>query len=72
MLDLEDTGARMSRIGKSELSHRELLPVEETLRRIEAVTPDDVRAVAVDVLTRPLALGAIGAFKGKDLEGALA
>ena len=72
VLDLEDTGARMSRIGKSELSHRELLPVEETLRRIEAVTPDDVRAVAVDVLTRPLALGAIGAFKGKDLEGALA
>ena len=70
VLDLEDTGARMSRIGKSELTNRELLPVTELLRRVAAVTPDDVRAVAADVLTRPLALGAIGAFNGTDLEGA--
>jgi predicted Zn-dependent peptidase len=67
VLDLEDTGARMSRLGKAALLQDELLSADELLDRIAAVTPDDVRAVAADVLTRPLALGAIGPFGDDDL-----
>jgi predicted Zn-dependent peptidase len=65
-LDLEDTGARMSRLGKAALVHAELLTPDEVLDRIAAVTPDDVRAVAADVLTRPLALAALGPLAGHD------
>jgi predicted Zn-dependent peptidase len=71
VLDLEDTGSRMSRLGKAALLQDELLTADELLDRIAAVTPDDVRAVAADVLTRPLALGAIGPFGDDDLTGAI-
>ena len=66
VLNLEDTGSQMSRIGKAELVHGEVLPVEELLARTAAVTPDDVRAVAQDVLRRPLSLGIIGPFPERD------
>jgi len=72
VLGLEDTGSRMSRLGKAELLHGELLGVEQVLDRIAAVTPDDVRAVAADVLTRPLSLGIIGPFEDVDLQEAIA
>jgi predicted Zn-dependent peptidase len=62
VLGLEDTGSRMSRIGKSELVYPELLSVDEILARIEAVTLDDVRDVAADVLTQPQALTVVGPF----------
>jgi predicted Zn-dependent peptidase len=62
VLGLEDTGDRMNRLGKSELAYRELLGVDELLRRIGAVTLDDVRDVARHVLTGPLALAAVGRF----------
>ncbi len=51
MLGLEDTGSRMSRLGKSELVYDRLLGVDEVLARIEAVTVDDVRAVAAELFT---------------------
>lgn len=72
VLGLEDTGSMMSRIGKAELVHGEVLSVEELLRRIAAVTPDDVRAVADDVLRRPLSLGIIGPFPDRDFAEVLA
>jgi predicted Zn-dependent peptidase len=66
VLGLEDSGSQMSRIGKAELVHGEVAGVEEILARIEAVTPDEVRAVAQDVLRRPLSLGIIGPFPDRD------
>jgi len=66
VLGLEDTGSQMSRIGKAELVQGEVLPVEALLARIAAVTPDDVRAVADDVLRRPRSLGVIGPFPDRD------
>ncbi|MFA1539349.1 M16 family metallopeptidase [Actinomadura monticuli] len=66
VLGLEDTGSRMSRIGKSELVYESLLPVDEVLARIEAVTLDDVRAVARDVLAAPQALTVIGPVGDRD------
>jgi predicted Zn-dependent peptidase len=67
VLDLEDTGSRMTRLGKAALAHEQLLTPDEVLDRIAAVTADDVRAVAADVLTRPFALAAIGPLADHDL-----
>jgi len=66
VLGLEDPSSRMSRIGKSELVYPRLEPVEETLDRIEAVTHDDIRAVASEVLGRPKALAVVGPFDDAD------
>jgi predicted Zn-dependent peptidase len=72
VLGLEDTGAQMSRIGKAALVHGDVLPVEELIAKIDAVTPDDVRAAADLVLTRPLSLGIIGPFSDRDFAEVLA
>ncbi|GAA1271577.1 putative zinc protease [Planotetraspora silvatica] len=72
VLGLEDTGSRMSRIGKSELVYEELMSVDEVLARIEAVTPDDLAAVAGDILNRPLTLAVIGPYSDKDFGFAIA
>ncbi|MFC4059351.1 M16 family metallopeptidase [Planomonospora corallina] len=66
VLGLEDTGSRMSRIGKGELVYDEFLSVDEVLARIEAVTPEDISAVARDILTRPRTLAVIGPYADKD------
>jgi predicted Zn-dependent peptidase len=67
VLSLEDPSSRMSRLGKSEISHGEILTVTQILQRIEAVTLDDARRVAKRVLSQPLALAMLGPFKsGKE------
>ncbi len=71
MLGLEDTGSRMSRLGKGELVHGDIMRVDEILAAIEAVTLDDVRQVAADVLDGPTTLAVIGPFADKDFSGAL-
>jgi predicted Zn-dependent peptidase len=62
VLSLEDTGGRMSRIGRSEISHGEILSVDEVIERTDAVTADDVLRVAKEYFTRPLSLAVIGPF----------
>jgi predicted Zn-dependent peptidase len=66
VLGLEDTGSRMSRLGKGELVYEQQLSVDDVLARIDAVTLDDVRDVARDILTRPLSLGGLGPFGDAD------
>src|SRR4029079_5712196 len=56
VLSLEDPGSRMSRLGKSEIAPGEILTVDQTLRRIEAVGLDDARRVAQRVLSQPMTL----------------
>ncbi|UFQ18418.1 MULTISPECIES: M16 family metallopeptidase [Streptomyces] len=65
VLGLEDTGALMNRIGKSELCWGEHMSVDEMLAKISAVTPDEVRDVARDVLGHRPSLAAIGPLKDK-------
>lgn len=73
VLGMEDTGSRMNRIGKSELVYGEMLSLDEILNRIEAVTLDDVRDVASDVLDVPPTLALIGPFDAeRDFSGAVA
>jgi predicted Zn-dependent peptidase len=62
VLGLEDPSSRMSRLGKSELVYPRLEPVDDILASIEAVTHDDVRAVAADILTKPRVLAVVGPF----------
>ena len=60
VLGLEDSASRMSRLGKAELVHDELLSIDEVMARIDGVTLEDVRAVAADVFGRPEILAVVG------------
>jgi predicted Zn-dependent peptidase len=62
VLSVEDTSARMNRLGKSEIAHGEVITLDELLERIDAVTAEDAREVAEEVLTRPRSLTVIGPF----------
>src|ERR1700678_48641 len=62
VLGLEDPSSRMSRLGKSELVYPRLEPVDEVIAAIDAVSHDDIRAIAADILTRPKALAVVGPF----------
>jgi predicted Zn-dependent peptidase len=57
VLGMESSGTRMNRIGRAVLSGTELLTVDEVVERIEAVTTDDVQALAREHW-RPEALSA--------------
>ena len=63
MLGLEDTSARMHRIGRSELSYGQHWSLSETLGRIASVTNDEVRAVAAEVLRQPFAVAVAGPYR---------
>jgi predicted Zn-dependent peptidase len=71
MLSLEDTGGRMSRLGKSEIAHGEILTVEETLRRVARVTLADARRVAESVLAQPMTLTVLGPVAPSVFDGVL-
>ena len=60
VLGLEDSGSRMSRLGKAELVYDELLTIDEVLGRIDAVTLDDVTTLARDLFTQPELLAVVG------------
>jgi predicted Zn-dependent peptidase len=64
----EDSGARMGRIGAAQLLYHEVLPVDEVLARIEAVTVDDVRAVAAELAAAPRTLSVVGPFDPSDFD----
>ncbi|NYD42351.1 pitrilysin family protein [Nocardioides panaciterrulae] len=60
VLGLEDSGSRMSRIGKAELVHDELLSIDEVMRRIDGVTLEEVRGLAAELFTRAEVLAVVG------------
>jgi predicted Zn-dependent peptidase len=62
VLGLEDPSSRMSRLGKAELVYPRLEPVDEVLASIEAVTGQDVRDVAAEVLGQAKALAVVGPY----------
>ena len=67
VLSLDDPSGRMSRLGKSEISHGEILTVNDALKRIDAVSYEDARAVAKRVLSQPAALAVIGPYRKGEL-----
>jgi predicted Zn-dependent peptidase len=68
VLGLEDTGSRMSRLGKSELSFGEYLSVREVLGRLDAVDEGQVRDLAGDLLSRESCLAVVGPYRESDLD----
>ncbi|GAB7190620.1 pitrilysin family protein [Kineococcus sp. NUM-3379] len=63
VLGLEDSGSRMSRLGKAELVHGEFTGLDTALRRLRAVTADEVQGLAADLVARPRSIVAVGPFE---------
>ncbi|HEY8719455.1 pitrilysin family protein [Pengzhenrongella sp.] len=62
VLGMEDSGSRMSRLGKAELVHGELTDLDESLELIRGVTAQDVQELAVELASRPRSTVRIGPF----------
>ncbi|MGH9223613.1 MAG: M16 family metallopeptidase, partial [Acidimicrobiales bacterium] len=62
VLSLEDTSSRMSRIGRSQLVHNNVMTLDELVARTEAVTAADVRRVIEKVVAGPRSLAVVGPF----------
>jgi predicted Zn-dependent peptidase len=68
-LALEDSDTRMSRLGRSEITLGEFVDLDEALRRIALVTPDDVRILADELVNRPISIAAVGTVEDDAFEG---
>ena len=69
VLGLEDTSSRMSRLGKGELCHGEILSPDEMLARIDAVTLEDVQRAAEETIgSTPWALAVVGPIGERDFD----
>jgi predicted Zn-dependent peptidase len=62
VLGLEDTGSRMSRLGKAELVYGEYTGLDDALDRVRSVTAADVQALAADLAGRERTLAVVGPF----------
>lgn len=60
VLGMEDTGARMARLGRAELVHGELASISEQLERIGSVTAADVQELAAELAVRPRSRVVVG------------
>jgi predicted Zn-dependent peptidase len=67
VLGLEDSGSRMNRIGRSELNYGSHRSIPRTLEQIDAVTLDEVNAVAAQLLNRPFGAAVLGPRSKKSL-----
>jgi len=67
-LSLEDSGSRMNRLGRNELTGIEQLSVDEIVARVEAVELEDALSIAREVYAGPYVIGAVGPFDSEDLE----
>lgn len=65
VLSMEDSGSRMTRIGKNELLLAEHPSLAEVITKVDAVTPDEVRECAELWLAAPT-LAVIGPFSDDD------
>lgn len=67
LLGLEDSGGRMGRIGRGLVQRDALTPIDEHVRRLRAVTVEDVSAVLHQVLSGPRVLAAVGPHESSAL-----
>ena len=63
VLSQEDSGSRMSNIGKSEIVYGEVMSFDEILKKISDVTPVAVRQLAGEILLQRPTLALVGPFK---------
>jgi predicted Zn-dependent peptidase len=62
VLGLEDSGSRMSRLGKAELVFGQLWSTAESLAAIKSVTAADVQVLAAELASRPRSVVKVGPF----------
>lgn len=67
VLGLESTRSRMTRLGKSLVTGGELLSLDEIVARIDAVTVEDVHALAGRILDRDHTVTMIGPLSEEDV-----
>ena len=65
VLSQEDSGSRMSRIGKNEIVYGQVMGFDEILKAISRVNPTDVREIANEYLTKSPTLALVGPFKSE-------
>jgi len=65
VLSQEDSGSRMSRIGKSEIVYGQIMGFDEILQAVARVTPEDIRVIASEFLTKTPTLGVVGPYKSE-------
>jgi predicted Zn-dependent peptidase len=68
-LALEDSDTRMSRLGRAEITLGEYVDLDESLRRLALVTPNDVRQLALELAARPLSIAAVGTVEASTFDG---
>jgi predicted Zn-dependent peptidase len=65
LLSLESSGARAGALARQEIIHGRHFSTEEIIRRVEAVTREEVQRIAQECFTTPtLSLGALGSLNG--------
>ena len=65
VLSQEDSGSRMSRIGKNEIVYGQVMGFDDILKAISRVNPTDVREIASEYLTKSPTLALVGPFKSE-------
>ena len=65
VLSQEDSGSRMSRIGKNEIVYGQVMGFDEILKAISRVNPTDVREIANEFLTKSPTLALVGPIKSE-------
>ncbi len=63
VLSQEDSGSRMSRIGKNEIVYGQVMDFDDILKAISRVTAEDIREIAGEYLTKAPTLALVGPFK---------
>jgi len=65
VLSQEDSGSRMSRIGKNEIVYGQVMGFDDILKAISRVNSTDVREIANEYLTKSPTLALVGPFKSE-------
>lgn len=63
VLETEDPGARMSRLGEAEILTGSYLSVDDLIERIDGINQSDVAAVAATLLVGPETLSVVGPYE---------
>jgi predicted Zn-dependent peptidase len=66
-LSLEDSSSRMSRLGRSQLVHGEVMSIDDTVAAVDSVTRDDLARVSARVLANERTTAVVGPFDADQL-----
>ena len=65
VLSQEDSGSRMSRIGKNEIVYGQIMDFDDILKAIDRVSAEDIREIASEFLVKTPTLAIVGPFKSE-------